>query len=41
MGKAGGGLIRVVIFLEMSWEAPMRPASKIEAAYANHGQPSR
>ena len=40
MGKAGGGLIWVVIFLVMSWEAPMRPASKSEAAHANNGHPN-
>ena len=40
MGKAGGVLIWVGINLVMLQEAPMRPASKSEAAHANHGHPT-
>ena len=40
MGKAGGGLIWVGFSLVVSQSTPMRPASKSEAAHANHGNPS-
>ena len=40
MGKAGGGLIRVGIYIVMSLEAPMQPASKSEAAHANYANPN-
>ena len=40
MGKAGGGLIRLVINLVMPEEDPMRPASKLEAAHANYANPN-
>ena len=39
MEKAVGGLIGVIINLDMSWEAPTQPVSKSEAARANHGHP--
>ena len=39
MEKAGGGLIGVIINLDMSWEAPTQPVSNSEAARANHGHP--
>ena len=40
MGKAGGGLIWVGFSLVMSQKTPMRPASKSEAAHANHANPT-
>ena len=38
---AGGGLIRVAITLVMPYETPMQTASKLNAAHANYGNPTK
>ena len=40
MGKAGEGLVQVVINLVMSEEAPMGPVSKSEVGHANYANPT-